>query len=308
MQGGFQKGIAIITALFIMTLVAIIATAISLNLLISVTETNSVDDYTKAFFKSDELLSCEALKLIAQAEKDPKKFTLINYSKFESSINTAFTSDLQSKFNLNNLKKKEWQYSFIILLTTVDKSTHEKEATEIVEQIARWLTPLKSGESLSSPFNQNYAKSKTKTLPTHAPFTSASELRLIKGVTAKRFNALAPYITALPEITAINVNTAEIPVLMALGSGLSKNTAKKIIALRKQKKGLTTVNELNKISDFKKAQVPQNMLSFTSNYFLTRIVLSKGTINESTLYNIFLRKVNKKEISIQRLSQTINTL
>ena len=48
-------------------------------------------------------------------------------------------------------------------------------------------------------------------------FVHVSELRLVKGVNADVYGALAPHVCALPAGTRINVNTATPPVLMTLG-------------------------------------------------------------------------------------------
>ncbi|MBI5665616.1 MAG: type II secretion system minor pseudopilin GspK [Nitrospirae bacterium] len=66
---------------------------------------------------------------------------------------------------------------------------------------------------------------------------SIDELRLIEGVTKDVFDKMSPYITAYKDsstaIPQININTAEIPVLMGIHSGISEITAKNIIEHRK---------------------------------------------------------------------------
>ena len=47
-------------------------------------------------------------------------------------------------------------------------------------------------------------------------FLHVSELRLLKGVSGEVYAQLAPYVSALPPGTLINVNTASVPVLMTL--------------------------------------------------------------------------------------------
>ncbi|MGI9286223.1 MAG: general secretion pathway protein GspK, partial [Pseudomonadales bacterium] len=50
------------------------------------------------------------------------------------------------------------------------------------------------------------------------PMLSASELRLVKGMTPELYQALLPHIVALPPGTAININTATVNVLRSMGS------------------------------------------------------------------------------------------
>jgi len=52
-----------------------------------------------------------------------------------------------------------------------------------------------------------------------------SELRLVLGFSAKSVRALRPYVTALPQVTPININTAPALVLAALCPGLGLRPA-----------------------------------------------------------------------------------
>ncbi|MDH5356290.1 MAG: general secretion pathway protein GspK, partial [Gammaproteobacteria bacterium] len=51
----------------------------------------------------------------------------------------------------------------------------------------------------------------------------ASELLLVKNVTAEMYQQLKPYITALPTTTGININTMSETVFMALGEDLNSD-------------------------------------------------------------------------------------
>jgi general secretion pathway protein K len=55
----------------------------------------------------------------------------------------------------------------------------------------------------------------------NAPLTDISELRLVAGFTAEVIDRLRPYVTALPETTELNVNTAPALVLATLAEGMS---------------------------------------------------------------------------------------
>ena len=57
---------------------------------------------------------------------------------------------------------------------------------------------------------------------------SISELRLVKGVTPEIYASLAPYLTALPKATPINVNSASPEILQAFSPTLSATSAKVI--------------------------------------------------------------------------------
>jgi len=63
--------------------------------------------------------------------------------------------------------------------------------------------------------------------------TDVSELKLVRGVDDKVFAKLRPFVTVLPDVTAINVNTAPVEVLMSLGPAMDRATADMIVEARK---------------------------------------------------------------------------
>jgi len=64
------------------------------------------------------------------------------------------------------------------------------------------------------------------------PLLDVSSLGRIKGFTAEAISRLAPYVTALPEHTAVNVNSASSEVLRALIPSLDEGSARAIVSER----------------------------------------------------------------------------
>ena len=64
-------------------------------------------------------------------------------------------------------------------------------------------------------------------------FVDVSELKLVRGVDGEVFEKLRPFITVLPDATAVNVNTAPLEILMSLGPALDRATATMIVEARK---------------------------------------------------------------------------
>jgi len=62
-----------------------------------------------------------------------------------------------------------------------------------------------------------------------------SELLLVQGITPEVYRRLAPYVVALPQPTAINVNTAPLPVLAALSETLDPQSLRAVLAAREQR-------------------------------------------------------------------------
>ena len=135
----------------------------------------------------------------------------------------ATMSDLNGRFNLNNLDpaydtQGVWRQKFVYLLTALSLDP------AIADRVAAWMNadPSASGDDrfyLSQPVAYRSAR---------RPFAHASELRLIEGVDGDTYAKLAPYVTALPEGTPININTADVPVLMTLSTNVTREMAQAI--------------------------------------------------------------------------------
>jgi general secretion pathway protein K len=60
------------------------------------------------------------------------------------------------------------------------------------------------------------------------PLAHPSELRAVAGIDAEAWRRLAPHVCALPPPTPLNVNTATIPVLMALHPDIDESLARRL--------------------------------------------------------------------------------
>lgn len=56
----------------------------------------------------------------------------------------------------------------------------------------------------------------------------ASELRLVRGIDAQAYARLAPHVCAVPAPSALNVNTASVPVLMSLDDRITRAVAERL--------------------------------------------------------------------------------
>lgn len=106
------------------------------------------------------------------------------------------------------------------------------------------------------------------------PLLSVDELRQVAGVSAPILLALKPYITALPDATTLNVNTASGPVLMALSPLLTEDLAKQLLVKQKTEP-FESLNQFSDwmrkvgVSDFEINQIANsNKVSVATNYFI----------------------------------------
>jgi general secretion pathway protein K len=133
---------------------------------------------------------------------------------------TATMSDLNGRFNLNNLspgfaQHAIWEGKFRLLLGAL------KLDPALTDVVVDWMSADAAGGTgdnfyLAQPVPYRSAKN---------IFFHISELRLLKGVNGDVYAQLAPYVSALPPGTLINVNTAKVPVLMTLGASVTQQMA-----------------------------------------------------------------------------------
>lgn len=291
-----NQGSALLTALFIMTIVAIVATAISSRL--------QQDIYrTRLLITHDQLyLASQTLSFWALSELNNKKPKFIPpnmqgmiavFPKNMESMNkqikvTGGLYDLQARFNLNNLSDKKAISHFFNLLNQVLPSLSQAEKNNIALALDDWLAPhdLSRGNDNLTAY---YVAQKPPYYPSHQLMKSSSEFRLLKNVNATMYLALEPFITALPEATPININTAPMAVLMSLSSSLSKEQAGELIHAREN-----GINDLNEISELLKIlNIPNERITLESQYFFSIAHVTSDGFN-LFVYTVFKRSKNKE--------------
>jgi general secretion pathway protein K len=172
---------------------------------------------------------------------------------------SASLRDLGGCFNLNNLGpgvagRADWQRLFEALLGQLGLDAR------IAAAVAAWQDPAASGED---------GRDLAATPPHRAhqgPVAHVSELRLVAGVDGAAYARLVPHVCVLSPDTRLNVNTAGVPLLQALGLGRAD-------AERVWQQGQAQFNDV--AGFLREARTPQlvlpeNVLDTRSAWFLAR--------------------------------------
>lgn len=141
---------------------------------------------------------------------------------------SAVLQDANAKYNINNLVNEGAGADFSILLKAVSPNLNEAAGQALSKNIELWLKPAMMNDTL----DRYYAELPHPYRAGHRLMTHVSELKSVKGMTPAWYQALLPYLTALPETTTVNPQTASIPVLMTLSPSMSAETAKAFVLLR----------------------------------------------------------------------------
>lgn len=314
-----HKGSALLSALFIMTLVAIATTAMTLRLQIDIYKTQMATR-SNQFYLASQLVIFWGIQTI---RKDYKNLQLLLKDNavaiFPKNLQSNYPSlktsgaiyDLQGRFNLNNLRNQEGRQQFRKLMNTLFPNMDNKSALKISRSAWYWQNEYKLGRG-NDQFMQAYINAKPSSLPANLPFVSSSELRMIPGITAKHMLTLEPFLSTLPEETTVNVNTATEPVLQSLEKSLTAQDIERVLQVRDEKP-FKTIHAFTKALN--KPAIKLKNISTESQFFLIKAIVqgkSSTLVNYSIIQvqaNDKNRRGNKKRPpSINLIQETINTM
>ncbi len=292
-----QYGAAIIVALFVTSLVAIAAIAMIERLRINMRSTELITHNLEANLLAKGSIAW-AMEQLNTDWRQQKKDQLIDLTPIKSTINQVENAtiysiifDAQGRFNLNNLADADTQTQddFIRLINAAYPKIGTEGARAIATAVNNWI---KQG-AINNTLDDYYAKQTPPYRAPHRLMASVSEFRLVKGVTAELYAALSPYITALPETTPININSAAPPVLMSLSLTLTLSAAQTIYARTRQAPFPSTAI-FNQFDVIKNNRIPDNKITVNSNYFLVKSVIKIGQ-QEILLYTLLQRMLNSNK-------------
>lgn len=302
-----QRGTAIVVALFVTALVATIAVAMMARLHTDTRRTELLLNNIQANLNVEGETDW-AIEQLIQNIKLQKPNQIVDATPITSpritvdgAHLTAVITDEQAKLNLNNLTDQNYQNIFLRLMQILAPDTGTEQAKAILAGIIDWITP----GIRNSTFDSSYAGMNPPYRAPHQMMSSVSELQLIKGMTPKLFAKIAPYLTALPEKTQININNADIPIIMSLAPGISNATAKAIIVARK---------ETPFVSPDRLAQFPgvsgdaiKDTTAVLSQYFLTQTDIVMDDDQRMTIFTLLVRQ-SQPQPAVHILWQSKGTL
>ena len=302
-----QQGVVIVVALFIVALVAAMAYVMMARFTRDTERTGLILRSQQAEYYAEGSMMWARDALSHNWEKH-KTNQLVDVMPMQSEAIdmdgykiTSTIYDMQARFNINNLNDPEAQKAFKKLLQMVDPKSSDENNQQIIRAVVDWITPGVQ----KSEFNQYYFELPLPYRSAHRLMQSASELRLVKGVTPALFNAIQPYVVALPGTTQVNVQTASSPVLAMLSPTMTLDTAKAVEDLRRKAPFVSAQQFLN-LDVVKNHSIMADKLTVTSSYFLveTEIAIEKQHI---VLYTLLSRIIKNDRAQITTLWQSKGT-
>ncbi len=314
-----QQGIALITALAIVAMATVAAFAMAHTLQLSIRRTSNIltSDQGILYTLGSEAWARGMLirDLQDNAQKqydglDEDWAQPLPPTPVEGGEVQAQTTDLQARFNLNNLylpqeaSEQEKQqlaqdlaiFRRLLLALELDES--------IAQATADWLDEDINPQFPDGAEDNSYLAGDQPYRTGNHRMAHVSELRLVRGVTPEVYDKLRPYVTALPETTPVNINTADPLLIRALVRELDEAGAEQLADGReenpfKETKGfleaLKGLLEENKV----KSEEIEPVVSVTSRFYQLETVVRMES--DSQRLRSLLYKGDKGVITLNRV-------
>lgn len=279
-----ERGTAIIPALLVVVIVAAAASAMALGQRLSLRRAQHLKDRAHALGLGAGGLDAAALLLAANASRTHTPGTLARWERgladFSSDAPGALSvriEDAQGRFNLNSLWRSGGPSPadiavFHRLLKSLDLDP------SLTEALLDWLDPDLDRRPNGAE-DSDYLACDPPYRAANRPMESSDELRWVRGFDAKSLERLRPWITALPQATEININTAPSRVLAALFSDAKASVGDRLAAGRENepfghKSQLTMRAGMGPMSE--------GPFGLSSSYFLVETQTRLGSLQRRT--------------------------
>ncbi len=308
-----RDGSALLSALFIMTLVTMVATVMSSTIQLAIYRTRLIQNSDRLNLAS-QAIPFWAMERLADPKQtltalDSSGLVLIFPNKLQHMypgvVIQGHIYDLQARLNLNNLMDPNYK---AVLYGVLEKTLSKSNGTGrklIIDVIVNWIKGANEARTGHDSWFDLYLKQKPIYLPSYQPMENISELRSVYGINASLYQALLPFVTVLPETTPINLNTAPLELIMSLGNGMKQQDAEDLLKIRRHRE-LKTLDEVKLWIE--KFNIPDKEVTFKSDYFLS---IARCTSQGLTLtnYTVINRHQDKRgKLSFRILSESLNTL
>jgi general secretion pathway protein K len=275
-----EHGVALVMAMGVVALAAVAATA----MLVSLSTWSRQDELTADHAQAQQLIQAGTDWARAVLSDDRRATGDIDHPgeawalrlppiPVEKGELVGYIEDQQGLFNLNNLvsngKLDAIQYArFQRLLSILGLRA------ELADALVDWIDADNQPQPSGGAEDETYLALDPAYRASNQPLIDIDELALVRGFDAGVRTRLAPFVTALPGMTAINVNTAPPEVLAAVVDGLDLDAARTLVARRNQ--AFYRDNAAFRSQLGKGANVSDQDIRVGSDYFVATLRVSSG--------------------------------
>jgi len=278
-----QRGLALITAVLVVAIVATVATTLALGEQVWFRQAQNMTNRAQAESLRQGALNYAAILLTRDDAKIDHLGELwakpLPPLPVEDGMIAFAVQDAQGRFNLNNLVRKGKPSQPDIEMFQRLLSAQGLD-TGLSAALLDWLDQNFTVDNPGGAEDIEYLSLPQPYRTANQLLQSVDELRLVKGFTAKTVEKLRPYVTALLAETTVNVNTAPDQVLAALFKNLPASALQPVLDSR--------VNQpFAKLEEFYQllppgTTCPANLCDVKTGYFLVTIDIRYGRLQRRT--------------------------
>jgi general secretion pathway protein K len=274
-----QRGVAIVLAMGVVALAAMAATAIVATQSAWARRSELTSDHVQA-----QLIIKAGLDWARAVLSDDRRVSAVDHlgepwalrlppMPVDNGKLAGYIEDQQGVFNLNNLvnngKVNLTQLEhFRRLLAILDLPA------ELADALADWLDADSEPQPRGGAEDSYYLGLERPYLAANRPLIDVAELALVRGFDGNVRARLRPFVTALPRVTAVNVNTAAPEVYAAIVDGLNLDGARALVAKRERAYFRDNADFLNRLPNG--AAVPIDDIAVSSSFFMATMRVTIG--------------------------------
>ena len=319
------KGVALITVMLIIALIAILATQMTARLQLQMQRTTNIGSNQQAYWYA---MGAEAFakRILIQSFEDDAEVTHLGqlWAQGENTFPVDFgeitgeITDLNSCFNLNALKvdseetnnnsttavkKSPARAAFEELLIAINiEGVGSFEAEYMADALNDWLDADGSISSSGGAEDNDYAAKEFPYLAANNYLASIGELRVVEHFTVEVIEKLKDYACILPNtnMNKININTIaqDQPEILVAMLGISQNEASQALSSRGEE-GFKDINEFFALTELVEAKIaPEKKQYFAvkSEYFKLKTTASFN--NSYFALNTIMKVDDKNNINV----------
>ncbi|MBU1691493.1 MAG: type II secretion system minor pseudopilin GspK [Gammaproteobacteria bacterium] len=276
-----ERGVALITVILIVALVASMAAFMAWQQQIWIRQVENLRDQAQAQAVARAAIDWARAVLADDARNNnvdylgEKWASVLAPLPVENGQVTGSVADQQGLFNLNNLVRngKASQMDLAVFRRLLELLALP---VNLANAVADWIDADSETTYPGGAEDFDYLAVDPSYRAANRIMVEVGNLYRVKGFAPEMVDRLRPFVTALPEPTPVNVNTAPAEVLAALFQELSLGDAKALVEARKSSYFQDQADFRAHLPASKVTQIRDNDFSVNSRYFMVTSLANFG--------------------------------
>ncbi|BAN35149.1 general secretion pathway protein K [Sulfuricella denitrificans skB26] len=280
-NGARERGVALITVILIVALAASMAAFMAWQQQIWVRQVENLRDQAQAQAVARAAIDWARAVLADDARNNnvdhlgEKWASVLAPLPVENGQVTGSVADQQGLFNLNNLVRngKASQTDLAIFQRLLELLALP---VNLANAVVDWIDADSETTYPGGAEDFDYLAMDPSYRAANRMMVEVGNLYRVKGFAPEMVERLRPFVTALPEPTPVNVNTAPAEVLAALFQDMSLGDAKALVEARKSSYFQDQADFRAHLPATKVTQIRDNDFSVNSRYFMVTSLANFG--------------------------------